>query len=282
MRKRAKRIIPPWLLRLRAVLKAKAALGRVDPVACHGGPLASLAHLDLDEILNSGRYEEEWDEVEKQIASLSINGEALGVNPGDRRALYYLTRHLQAKSVLEIGTHIGASTVHIAAALGRSKSSGSGDEFVLTTVDICRVNDPVDGPWVKFGSAHSPGEMIRKLGCDDFVTFVTRSSADYLSECRRRYDLVFLDGSHAASTVYRDIPTAVALLNAGGLILLHDYFPDLKPLWPGEPAIPGPYLAVRRLQNEGADIGVLPLSTLPWTTKANSHLTSLALLGRLR
>src|SRR5213592_4763710 len=37
-----------------------------------------------------------------------------GVNPGDRRALFYLVTALRPQAVLEVGTHIGASTLCIA------------------------------------------------------------------------------------------------------------------------------------------------------------------------
>jgi len=78
--------------------------------------------------------------------------------------------------------------------------------------------------------------------------------------------------------VYREIPVALRLLNPGGVILLHDYFPDVKPLWSNGVVIRGPFAATERLKAEGARIEVLPLSELPWPTKLGSSVTSLALL----
>ena len=63
-------------------------------------------------------------------------------------------------------------------------------------------------------------------------------------------------------------------------MLLHDYFPHLKPLWANGTVIPGPYLALERLRREGAALAAVPLGALPWATKLDSTLTSLALLAR--
>lgn len=70
------------------------------------------------------------------------------------------------------------------------------------------------------------------------------------------------------------------LLNKDGVILLHDYFPGLKPLWSDDGVIAGPWLAVNRLKNEGAKLSVIPIGKVPWKTKLNSNVTSLALLTK--
>jgi hypothetical protein len=69
-------------------------------------------------------------------------------------------------------------------------------------------------------------------------------------------------------------------LNHGGIIVLHDYFPDGKPLWPDEPPISGPYHALERLMSE-ARLTVLPLGELPWATKGESMMSSLAVVAQL-
>ena len=113
----------------------------------------------------------------------------------------------------------------------------------------------------------------------DEIEFVTGRSLEVLASRGECFDLIFLDGSHAASTVYREIPRAVEHLEPGGLVLLHDYFPALRPLWRDGNVVTGPYAATRRLQREGVPLEVLPLVALPWPTKQGSHATSLALLG---
>lgn len=226
---------------------------------------------------HSPALETEWHEVAAELAALGITERAGGVNPGDRRALYYLFRHWQPADVLEVGTHIGASTVHIAAALRRNAAAG-GRGGRVTSVDVVDVNDSATRPWLRHGATRSPRELQERIGMADAVTFVARRSIDYLRETRQRFDVVFLDGDHSAPTVYHEVPAALAVLQPGGAILLHDYFPALRPLWPDGRVIPGPWLAVERLRAEGLPISVLPLGELPWPTKQGIRRTSLALL----
>lgn len=115
-----------------------------------------------------------------------------------------------------------------------------------------------------------------------FIRFVTSTSLDYAAACREKYDLIFLDGDHSAEAVYREIPLALNRLPAtgSGIIVLHDFFPDVKPLWTWQDPLPGPYLAVKRYQREGAGFHAVPLATLLWPTKLGSCVTSLAVLSK--
>jgi predicted O-methyltransferase YrrM len=278
VRKRLKKLIPRSFLTLRS----KIELYRIDRVTCDSDRLATVRQINLDAVLNSDVYHQEFEVIEKDIALLSIPDDAGGVNPGDQRAIYSLVRHLQPRSVLEVGTHIGASAICIASALRTLQSMDAETESRcrLVTVDNRDVNDPISKPWRKFGAQYAPIEMLKRMGCDDFVRFVCSDSLDFFSKDQQKFDLIFLDGSHASSIVYQEIPAAVRLLQPDGYILLHDYFPDLRPLWSNSAVVPGPYLATRRLEEEGADIKILPIGELPWRTKLGSHVTSLALLGK--
>ena len=242
-------------------------LKRVPRLACNAASLR--ADVDLDEIFSSREIEAAWNAVAPALEAFGIPDGTGGVNPGDRRAIFYLVAYFRSRCVLEVGTHIGASTVHIAAA-GAS----------LISVDSVDVNDPISRPWLRRGTRLSPAEMIRRMGCDAVTEFVTMRSLDYMRRCERRFDLIFLDGDHAVKTVYREIPAALELLNTDGLVLLHDYFAGAKPLWPDGAVVPGPFLATERLKAEGAGFEVLPLGRLPWPTKQGSNVTSLALLVR--
>ncbi len=219
-------------------------------------------------------------EVMPALRAFEIPDGTGGVNPGDRRAIFYLVSYLQARSVLEIGTHIGASTVHIAAAITSCRNTVAEDGACLISVDVVDVNEPVSRPWLQHGTANSPADMIGRMGCTDVAEFVTASSLDYMRSCKRKFDFIFLDGNHAADVVYREIPAALRLLNPNGVILLHDFFPGAKPLWSNNVVIPGPFLATQRLEAEGSSFVVLPLGRLPWPTKLGSNVTSLALLVR--
>jgi hypothetical protein len=64
------------------------------------------------------------------------------------------------------------------------------------------------------------------------------------------------------------------------LIVLHDYFPDGRPLWPDGAVIPGPFAAVETLRSTGFAIKAIALGSLPWPTKLNTNTTSLAVIAK--
>ena len=148
----------------------------------------------------------------------------------------------------------------------------------LKTLDIRDVNSISEKPWLQYGTEKSPVEMIRCLKYETFVEFITDTSFNYFETNDEKFDFIFLDGDHSGKTVYREIPLALKKLKKTGIILLHDYFPNGKPLWSKGSIIPGPYLATERLIVEGAAISIIPLGDLPWSTKLDSNKTSLALL----
>jgi len=239
----------------------------------------TLDRLDLAQIFTAPVVESGWSTAAARIEELEITAEA-GMNPGDRRALYSLVRHLRPLRVLEIGTQAGASTVHLAAALADAHPGPV--ERRLVSVDIKDVNHPETAAWRAFRLPQSPREAMRRLGYGDLVEFRVARSLEMLREAGEMYDLIFLDGDHRVKTVVAEIPAALRRLRPGGFLLLHDYFPGLRPLWPDGKVIQGPYLAVRRLQRAGWPIEVRPLGRLPWPTKQGTSMTSLALLGRAR
>jgi predicted O-methyltransferase YrrM len=228
----------------------------------------------LKEIFSGKDNENDWKAYTETIKSLDLPDMTGGVNRGDQRAIFYLINHFKPDNVLEIGTHIGCSTVHIALAL-KNKTNKS-----LTTVDIFDVNDTTEKRWLNFSSKHSPAELMSMIGCSATVSFVNGDSINFFKNCKEKFDFVFLDGSHKAEMVYKEIPLALSLLNKNGLILLHDYFPGNKPIWSNASVIPGPFLAVRKIISEDENVDVIPLGELPWETKKNSRFTSLAILTK--
>jgi predicted O-methyltransferase YrrM len=258
-------------------LRERRRLGRVPAERCETAALARRDEGWLRQVLTDPVRHAEWPAVAAEMAGFSITAAAGGVNPGDRRALYYLMRSVQPARVLEVGTHIGASTAHIAVALRANAAEGA-PAPLLVTVDIQDVNNPVARPWEGFGSTLAPAEIIRRLGMTDRVCFVASPSLSYLATTAEAFDVIFLDGDHSAATVYREVPAALRRLAPGGIILLHDYFPGGRTLIRGEPVIPGPFLALSRLRQEGARLDVLPLGELDWPTKLGGRMTSLALV----
>jgi predicted O-methyltransferase YrrM len=268
-------IVRRWWRR-RAKFKAqRAAFLRLQPAPFHPSKLGRITLGEIAECLHSEAIDAEWQEVSQSIDDIVFMRETKtgAVNIGDRRALYHLVRALDATHALEIGTNVGASTLHIAAALQRNKGR-------LVTVDVADVNDSPTAPWKVARLARAPRDSAAMLGMSDRVSFVTAPSLDYLRQCNETFDFVFLDGEHAAAAVYQDIAGASRCLRGGALIVLHDFFPNRRPLWSDRKVIPGPFLAVERLRSEAPGIDVLPLGALPWPTKQGSRVTSLAVLSR--
>lgn len=259
--------------RLQLRLVPRAPVDAADRLA------RTLRQSTLNELLSADERGAEWHALKLELASVfGATDLAGGVNPGDRRAIFTLVRALAPQSVLEIGTHVGASTVHLIAGLRLNRQQNPSQAARLTSVDILDVNDPVTGPWRVHGCPSSPREMAAKLGAAGWVRFVTGPSLKYLRTSAERYDLIFLDGDHAAKAVYQEIPVALRALNPGGVLLLHDVYPHLHPLWSNGTLVPGPWLATSRLLKEGARFDLLPFGSLPWPTKLGSNVSSLALI----
>ncbi len=241
---------------------------RFDPVN-----LRSMSDADLSRIWRRDDIAESWAEDNAGLAQV-FGGEHIfaGANPGDRRAIYYLVLALRPASVLEVGTFVGASLIHIVSALKRTGGH-------VDAVDIADVNDK-EGPWSGAGLAGPPGYLISALGGSEQAKFHVSPSVEFMRSTERTYDFIFLDGDYSAQAQYREINAALSILNEGGIILLHNYYPNSSPLFPDGIVIKGPFDAMRRIQREEPNIRAHPIGTLPWPTKQGTNKTTLALLLR--
>jgi len=277
LKRKIKRLMPASLRKALSIRKDTEKLRLIQKLECDITKLPLINSINSKDVFSSSETAIRWSDSRNRLDAFTIPDLTDGINPGDRRAIYYLISKFKPSSVLEIGTHIGASTLHIAEALFMNKTKDN-RHAEMVSVDIADVNNPISKPWLQYGTTHSPLEMINEMEFGYFVEFIKDTSLHYLSRCERKFDFIFLDGNHASNTVYLDISYALKLLNKDGLILLHDYFPDVKSLWSNGVVIPGPFLATERFREEGADLEVLPLGGLPWPTKLQSNVTSLALL----
>lgn len=254
-------------------------LSKIAVIECDTKSLGKISSQELGKIFADKDIEKAWQQVSKSIKELSLPEMTGGVNPGDQRAIFYLIDALKPSSVLEIGTHIGCSTVHIAAALKTLSETKADISFI--TVDVRDVNDPLKQPWKTYKSPYSPAELIEKIQANSLISFQVSPSLDFFqNNPEAKFDFIFLDGLHNDYMVYQEIPKALNHLNEGGLILLHDYFPDKQALWEGSEPSLGPYLGVDLLQKEGANLQIIPLGNLPWATKLGTNITSLALVSK--
>jgi predicted O-methyltransferase YrrM len=239
----------------------------------------SLTLDDVRAIVSSADIDNEWAACAPRLSELCQieDGKTGSVNPGDRRALFYLVRAFRPAKVLEIGTHLGASTLHICAALARDAR----DRLPrLVTVDSQDVNDSPNSFWRQVGLTKSPKQTVEEFNGTVETTFVTNDSRHFFANTKERFDFIFLDGNHAAETVYEEIASSLEVVNKNGLIVIHDYFPDRRPLWSDGSVLCGPFTAAEKIRATGVAINVIPLGSLPWPTKLGSHVTSLALITR--
>ena len=259
----------------------RLSLAITPATPCISTRLADTTGLDARAILQETCCESRWKTDGAALSGLPIPVAAWGVNPGDRRALYCLVHALKPAGCRD--RHPYRRIDGIYRARTRSNRGGKGrSAAVLVTVDVVDVNDTNAKPWAAFGAPLSPRELLQSIDVE-FVQFVRSDSLTYLRACTEHFDLIFLDGDHSAKTVYREVPAAAARLRPGGWILLHDYYPQLRHLCPGDTVVPGPYLALRRLQGECPDLTVLPLGDLPWPTKGEQRRPhSLSSAGRRR
>lgn len=276
MKQLLKIILPQGAINTARDARDRARLSALPRLAVKAENLKPAAALDLPGLLAHADAEKNWQRDHDAITRTFGGAHVLeGVNPGDRRALYQLISALKPKNILEIGTHVGASTLYIACAL---KSAGVTGRIV--TADIVDVNDPQSGPWRRVGLKQTPQDYAAQLGVAGVISFRQGTALDFMKATPERFDFIFLDGDHAAQAVYREVAAATRILNPGGVILLHDYYPDGRPLFPDGSIISGPYRALERILKENREIAVASLTPLPWPTKQGSQASSLALVLR--
>jgi predicted O-methyltransferase YrrM len=274
MKQFIKKILPDLVLHAAIDIRDRRRLGAVPACSFDASNLSPASAFPSPmPFFSDPATGELWHAVHEEICGVFADDHIMGgINPGDRRALFYLVRALKPRRVLEVGTHIGASTLYIARAL-----KYVAHDAMVTTVDILNVNDP-QGPWKQLGLPHSPAECADRLGCLDSIVFKASPALAFMADTSEKFDLIFLDGDHSANAVYREVSAALSLLNEGGVILLHDYYPGARPLFPDGNIISGPCRAMQRVSRENKSIEVRPLGALPWETKQGSHMTSLALV----
>src|SRR5206468_1643712 len=86
----------------------KRELKMISEIPSDSKNLRKLTPSEIQAIFKNPVIEQEWNEIAGTLNKLcNITDGATGaVNPGDRRALFYLIRGFHARSVLEIGTHV--------------------------------------------------------------------------------------------------------------------------------------------------------------------------------
>ncbi|HOO82680.1 MAG TPA: class I SAM-dependent methyltransferase [Alphaproteobacteria bacterium] len=279
MKSAIKKLLPQSVINAARALRDGHAVNTLAPLNFTAENLKPANSLEFSSIWADKDIATCWQKDCDEISSVFPESDKWGgINPGDRRALYYLISALKPQNVLEVGTHIGASSVYIAKAMSRYAQ----EEASLTTVDILDVNDPQTGAWAGLGMERSPQGNLEALDCGELCNFVVNSAQDYMAALAdddgKRFDFIFLDGDHTAKGVYHEMALALKILKPGGVILLHDYYPDGQALFRDGNIIYGPFKALESVRGQAPNVTVKPLGTLAWPTKQGSSNTSLALV----
>ncbi len=172
--------------------------------------------------------------------------------PAEGLALYAAAVQVAGNGlVLEVGTYCGKSTIYLAAAVRRHGG-------VVVTVDHHRGSeehqpgweyhdralvDPVAG---RLDTLPTMRRTLHAAGVEDAVVAVVGRSATVARLWATPLAMVFIDGGHTDEAANADYEGWAPHVMAGGLLAIHDVFPD--------PADGGqaPYHIYRRALDSGA------------------------------
>jgi predicted O-methyltransferase YrrM len=177
--------------------------------------------------------------------------EAAGFMPDDEgRALAEAALAAPDGPILEVGSYLGKSTLYLAAA---ARPRGG----KVVTVDHHRGSEEHQVGW----EYHDPGlvdphvglidtlpgfrRAIAEAGAEDVVVAVVARAEQFAPLWSTPLAFLFLDGSHTDESAQRDLDGWAPHLAAGGVLAIHDVFPD--------PADGGqaPYRIYRRALDSG-------------------------------
>jgi predicted O-methyltransferase YrrM len=133
--------------------------------------------------------------------------------------------------LLEIGSYCGKSSVYLGAA-ARERST------VLFALDHHRGSEENQPGW----EWHEPDlvdpetgtidtlplfrRTLREAGLEDVVIALVGESATVGKHWRTPLALLFIDGGHGSEPAHRDFDTWTPWVEPGGLLAIHDVFPD--------------------------------------------------------
>ena len=162
------------------------------------------------------------DMVDLEIQALQADKSAFPASISPEVATYIFELILAEKPqlVVEVGCCRGFSTLHIGKAL-----QVLGGARKLVSFDLA----PQDA-----------AERIRRAGLDGIVEFVAGNSSvegkRIIAKSSSAIDFLFIDGDHTRRGCFRDAEVFIPHLKVGGVLLLHDIYPD-KCGWLGPRAL---------------------------------------------
>ena len=61
---------------------------------------------------------------------------------------------------------------------------------------------------------------------------------------------------------------------------MHDFYPKYKSIFNNRNIVPGPYAAFEKIKKHNPQINYITFDNLPWQTKNNKNVSSLALITK--
>jgi predicted O-methyltransferase YrrM len=163
---------------------------------------------------------------------------AKGFMPPDEGALLYriAIERLPHGPALEVGTYCGKSAIYLGAAAREVNAAGG--STVVFTVDHHRGSEENQAGWEHHDPSLVDAESglmdtlpvfrrtIERAGLEDVVVPVVGRSTTVSALWRTPLSMLFIDGGHAEEHAHNDYTGWAPWLMAGGLLVIHDVFPD--------------------------------------------------------
>ena len=129
----------------------------------------------------------------------------------------YLDQHMPASihtfNILEIGLAYGTSTIAI-----MNKAVSFKHKIHYDSIDFNQTRQWHDLGMKNIANFLSSIDAVNKID----HTLTQGSSIDILPTLKKKYDIIFIDGSHAEDMVIQDLENSHKLLKPGGLMIIDD------------------------------------------------------------
>ncbi len=167
----------------------------------------------------------ELTEIYPQLKQIDIslhnyNYRGGNISFGELTTIAAIVKHTNPKTIFEIGTFDGATTLQLA--------RNSNDETKIYTMNIPpniqQTRLKSDSGDIFFRDKFTIGEMFLGTPYKNKITQILSDSALYdYSPYYNSVDIVFVDGSHSYEYVKNDTEQALKMIKNGGVIIWHDY-----------------------------------------------------------
>lgn len=154
------------------------------------------------------------------------------LDPIEGESLYlYAKQYVRNDPCLEIGSYCGKSSVYLGSAVKEngqklysidhhkgSEEQQPGEEYFDSDLINAEGNGIDTLPFFL--------ETIEKSKLDNFVIPIVSTSEEAYQDFTLNFDMVFIDGGHSEKAAQKDYELWSQRINKGGLLAIHDVFPN--------------------------------------------------------